>query len=286
VNSENRLAEIVTALEQVGLTVLVMGGHAVRYYGLDRNTNDFDLHISLAEGEDLAARLAQSSLAANHPLTEGPSWRPGAFQRFLLGRLPDGRDEWLEFWQTNHLLPPFADLYSRREQGSYGGRTLSFLALPDLIRSKETEREMDWEDINVLEEFHDSRLLNQAKSGFLGVSDAVAQLRSRRGLESALQFGFLNDAPAVRQALERTTLSISQAILLPWAGPGAAAPTPTVPVESIVANRLKTVAPASPLHLALIEVVRRQYKATMQAADAADKQAIRAAQANPPPNSP
>ena len=91
-NPAVRLAEIVTALEQVCLTVLVMGGHAVRYYGLDRNTIDFDLHISLAEGEDLAARLAQSSLAANHPLTEGPSWRPGAFQRFLLGRLPDGRD--------------------------------------------------------------------------------------------------------------------------------------------------------------------------------------------------
>src|SRR5262249_35962155 len=237
-----------------------------------------DLHISLAEGEDLAARLAQSSLAADHPLTEGPSWRPGAFQRFLLGRLPDGRDEWLEFWQTNHLLPPFADLYSRREQGSYGGRTLSFLALPDLIRSKETERERDWEDINVLEEIHDSRLLNHAKSGSLGVSDALAQLRSRRGLESALQLGFLNDAPAVRQALERTTLSIPQATRLPWSGPGAAAPTPIVPLESIVANRLKTVAPASPLHLALIEVVRRQYKAAMQAADAADKQAIRAAQ--------
>jgi hypothetical protein len=40
VNPALRLAEIVTALEQVGLTVLVMGGHAVRYYGLDRNTSD------------------------------------------------------------------------------------------------------------------------------------------------------------------------------------------------------------------------------------------------------
>jgi hypothetical protein len=260
-----------------------MGGHAVRYYGLDRNTIYYDLHISPAEGTNLAARLARCSLAANHPLTEGPSWRPGAFQRFRLGQLPDGRDEWLEFWRTNHLLPPFADLYSRREQGSYGGRTLSFLSLPDLIRSKETEREKDWEDIAVLEEIHDSRLLNETKSGSLGVSNALAQLRSRRGVESALQLGFLNDVPTVRQAIGRTTLSITQAILIPWAGPDTVAPRPTVPMEPVVTNQLKSVAPASPLHLALIEVVRRQYKAAMQAADAADKQAVRAAQAEAPP---
>src|SRR5262245_19093189 len=37
VNPATRLAQVVTALEQVGLTALVMGGHAVRYYGIDRN---------------------------------------------------------------------------------------------------------------------------------------------------------------------------------------------------------------------------------------------------------
>ena len=57
-------------------------------------------------------------------------------------------------------------------------------------------------------------------------------------------------------------------------------------MEPVVVNRLRTVAPASPLHLALIEVVRRQYKLAMQNADAADKQALHAAQAHPPPNNP
>ena len=38
---------------------------------------------------------------------------------------------------------------------------LSFLSLPDLIRSKETEREKDWQDVAVLEEIHDNRLFNQ-----------------------------------------------------------------------------------------------------------------------------
>jgi hypothetical protein len=57
-------------------------------------------------------------------------------------------------------------------------------------------------------------------------------------------------------------------------------------LEPVVVNRLRSVAPASALHLALIEVVRRQYKVAMQDADAADKQAIRAAQAAPPPKTP
>ena len=40
--SAARLAEIITALEGANITCLVMGGHAVRYYGFNRNTIDFD----------------------------------------------------------------------------------------------------------------------------------------------------------------------------------------------------------------------------------------------------
>src|SRR5262249_40075594 len=134
------------------------------YYGLDRNTIDYDLHLSPADWDHLGPCLDRSNLAAGHPLPGGPSWRPGSFQRFLLGQLPDGRDEWLEFWRDNHLLPPFAEGYARREQGTYGGRIISFLSLPDLIRSKETEREKDWQDIAALEEIHDSRLFTLAKA--------------------------------------------------------------------------------------------------------------------------
>jgi hypothetical protein len=282
VNAALRLAEIVTALKQVGLTVLVMGGHAVRYYGFDRTTIDYDLHLAPANWDDLVPRLNQSSIAAGHPLTEGPSWRPDSFRRFLLGQLSDGRDEWLEFWRSNHLLPPFEELYGRRQQGTYGGRILSFLSLRDLIRSKETEREKDWQDVPFLEEIHDNRLFNQAKAGTLSLAEALSGMRSRRGLERFWQGGLLNDAAIVGQALLQTQLSITQAILLPCARVEVIPPVPTVPLEPVVVNRLRTVAPASALHLALIEVVRRQYKLAMQNADAADKQAIRAAQANPP----
>jgi hypothetical protein len=281
VNPAIRLAEVVTALEQVGLTFLVMGGHAVRYYGIDRNTIDYDLHLSPADWDHLAESLNQSSLRGGQPLTEGPSWRPGSFRRFLLGRLPDERDEWLEFWHANHLLPPFAELYGRHEQGHYGGRIITFLSLPDLIRSKETERDKDWQDVASLEEIHDNRLFNQVAAGALSALEALSQVRSRRGLESFWQGDLLKDAAVVGQALLKTRLSITQAILLPCAG-SVVPPTATVPIEPVVVNRLRTVAPASPLHLALIEVVRRQYVLARRAADAADKQALRAAQANPP----
>jgi hypothetical protein len=165
VNLDARLADIVAALEAVGLNCLVMGGHAVRFYGVDRNTGDFDLHLAPDCWDDLLQALSRTSLFAGRPPIEGPSWRSNAFRRFQVGTLPSGREEWLEFWRENHLLAPFAELFSRREQGAYGGRSLPFLSLPDLIRSKETERESDWQDIGFLEAFLDARLIAQATLG-------------------------------------------------------------------------------------------------------------------------
>jgi hypothetical protein len=43
VNPDARLAEVVSALEVAGVSCLVMGGHAVRFYGISRHTNDVDL---------------------------------------------------------------------------------------------------------------------------------------------------------------------------------------------------------------------------------------------------
>lgn len=287
-NPETRLAEIVTALEAVGLTCLVMGGHAVRYYGLQRNTNDYDLNLAPDRWPDLPHLLQQSALFLGRPVIEGSSWRPGSFRRFQIGRLPDGREEWLEFWRDNHLLPPFAELFNRREEGSYGGRLLPFLALPDLIRSKETERARDWQDVAVLEEFLDARLLAHMEQGRLGLAQALAQLRSRRGFESYWQKGYLTNRSAIQEALMQTSLSITQAFLLPLQADLSLLPVPTVPIEPVILNRLRSVEPASGLHLALVETVRRQYKSVAQTADRANKEAIRATQiaaSAPPPKS-
>jgi hypothetical protein len=278
VNPETRLAEIIMALEAVGLTCLVMGGHAARYYGLQRNTNDYDLHLAPDCWPGLPHLLRQSSIFRGHPIIEGPSWRPDSFRRFQIGRLPDGREEWLEFWRSNHLLPPFEELFARREKGNYGGRLLPFLGLPDLIRSKETERASDWQDVAFLEEFLDARLLAQVEQGRLALAQALVQLRSRRGFESYWQKGYLTDDSSIQEALTRTPLSIAQAYLLPLHPDLPILPVATVPIEPVILNRLRTVTPASPLHLVLVEAVRRQYKLAAQAADRANKETIRAAQ--------
>lgn len=274
-NPEARLADIITALDAAGLNCLIMGGHAVRFYGLDRNTIDYDLHLAPECWEHLTSKLSQTNLFAGKLPIEGPSWRPNAFRRFQIGTLANGREEWLEFWHENHLLAPFAELLSRRQQGVYGGRTLPFLSLPDLIRSKETERQTDWQDIAFLEEFLDARLLAQASTQPDALVTAIAQVRSRRGFENLLLLGHLADGARVRQALTLATLSISQAFLLPCAPDAHELPCPTVPIEPVVLNRLRKEPPGSGLHLALVEVVRRQYIHAAQAADRADKHAIR-----------
>jgi hypothetical protein len=279
VNPEERLVSIVLALKSVGLSCLVMGGHAVRYYGLLRHTNDFDLVLAPDGWDDLADRLSRTGLFPGGELVEGNSWRPGAFRRFRIGTLASGQEEWLEFWRQNHLLDPFPGLFARREVGAYGGQEVSFLSLPDLLRSKETERAKDWDDISYLEEVLDARLHARLASGAVGLADALVGLRSRRGFDTYLAEGRFDDREAVRAALGLSANPITQAFLLPYA-PESATPSPIVAIEPLVKRKLCGVTPASPLHRSLVEVVRRQYKVFCQARDRADKEAIRAAQAS------
>jgi hypothetical protein len=286
VNADTRLAEIITALEAVGLSCLVMGGHAARYYGLSRNTADYDLHLSPESWDSLAGGLARSPLFGGQLPPEGASWRPRDFRRFQIGRLADGREEWLEFWRHNHLLPPYSELFARHEEGTYGGRVLAFLSLPDLIRSKETERNSDWQDVAILEEFLDSRLLAQVAGEATPLGSALAHLRSQRGFARYLEQGLLQNAAEVQQALARSRLPVTQAFLLPFVPDIRDLPAPTVAIEPVILARLRTLTPASPLHLALVEAVRRHYKLALQAADRADKQAVRAAQGTSPPPQP
>jgi hypothetical protein len=272
-SAEERLAAIVTALEEVGIPYLVMGGHAVRYYGVGRNTIDFDLHVALDDWEQLPDRLNRSRLGAAGPLPEGPSWRPHAFRRFQVGRLPDGREEWLEFWRTNHLLSPFSDMEARCERGTYGGRVIRFLALPDLLRSKETERESDWQDIALLEEILDARNLAQPESP-AGILQALAQLRSRSGFERAVERGYLTDSQRVAQAYAFASSIITRAYLVPYVSELPAPPGPGM-IGEILSGPLRRVAPASMRHIALVEAVRRLYKQSAREADRADKMASR-----------
>jgi hypothetical protein len=277
VNAEQRLAEIATALDQVGIRFVVMGGHAVRYYGLNRTTVDFDLQVATESWDSLDARLRATRLAVPGLFTEGASWRRTVFRRFQIGRLADGREEWLEFWRTNHLLSDFEDAFCRREVGMYGGRAIPFMSLTDLIRSKETQRAADWQDVERLEEFLDARNLGRVNRGELPAAAALAQVRSRSGYESFLHAGRLNSEGEVRAALASAQTPMTVGYLLPSA-PTAEPPALEPRIEPVVIKKLRTIAPGAEVHLALVEALRRRYRQARQDADRADKEAIRAAQ--------
>ncbi len=269
-NVVQHLAEIVSALAELQIPHLVMGGHAVRYYGFSRETTDHDLCIPPEIGQNLSELLSKTSLFVSAPPAEAPTWRGEDFRRFVIGRLPDGKEELLEFWLRNHLLDDFQSLYQRREEGVYGGVKVSFLSLPDLIRSKETERENDWQDISFLEEILDQRNLAAIKSGG-SVAAALSSLRSVRGLELAVSAGLLTDSANAEAALRAAGNPITQAFLLPFA------PTlePELPANELFPppfrQHLKLTDPLSARHLAMVEAVRLRYKRTMQEIDRKEK---------------
>ena len=271
-NTEQRAAVLSGALSALGVRALLMGGHAVRFYGVDRSTVDYDFCVALDRPawDALSSLLRRSNVIGHELFREGPSWRPEAFRRFVVGVLPDGREERLEFWRENHLLAPFDDLYARRTDGLYGGHRLGVLGLDDLIRSKETEREDDWRDVNLLEEIADERRLAAAVTPD-DRSHALAALRSRRGFEYVLSQGLLADEAAVGVAWRVATHPISGAFLLP----SVAAGTGALDAHSALApmiGALRAVTPGSPRHLALVEAVRRLYRREAMAADRADKE--------------
>jgi hypothetical protein len=271
VTSEERLAALYDELRRLGLRCLVVGGHAVRFYGVDRSTLDFDFHIALAAEQwaQLPTILGRSPLLAK--LREGPSWRPADFRRFVIGLLPDGREERIECWRHNHLLAPFDELLARSVQGPYGGRRVACLGIDDLIRSKETEREDDWRDIRLLEEIADERRMADAEDRPV-LLQVLAHLRSQRGFERALESGLFADPDLVAEAWRVATTPMTLGYLGPWAPPGAPVRAESEGIRAILEGPARKVAPGSARHRALVEAVRRLYIRMRMAEDRADKE--------------
>jgi hypothetical protein len=265
--SDQHLARIVESLHENGIDVLVMGGHAVRYYGVSRNTVDFDLVTSVVSPDLLRTKLA-SIQTLSHALPE-PVWRSRDFARFEVGRLADGRSEYLEFWLRNHLLDDFSKLKGRAEVGMYGGKEMRFLSLGDLIRSKETERESDWADISLLEEIQDGRLLAAYQRGAAALPAVLSQLRSRRGMDEAIGRRLLVDSSVVDQAIAAVDNFVTFAFLLPFAS------KPQSPFAHVAAPWMTALLAAkagTPRHSVMIEVARRAYRRQAVETDRADKQ--------------
>lgn len=268
-NPEQKLAEIVISLRGAGIDSLVMGGHAARYYGIDRNTIDYDLVTSLTSPEDLRQRLpAIDNFREARP---APAWRHRDFARFEIGRLPDGREEYLEFWLRNHLLGDFVQLKQRSEIGVYGGHSIPFLSIADLIRSKETERESDWQDIALLEEIFDARKFAAFRDGRCDLPDLLANIRSRVGMERAIDQGLLADPNLVASAIADSQHPATIAFLWPSARQ-IDARTEAAYLDPSLSATLRAVEAGSSKHFAIVEIARRGYKRHAMDIDRADKQ--------------
>ena len=267
---DQRLAQIVHALQQAGIDILVMGGHAVRYYGIDRNTIDFDLVTSVATAEELRSKLPEAFNSPN--LREQGVWRANDFARFEIGRLPDGRQELLEFWLRNHLLGDFQTLNARAEIGFYGGSEIPFLSLPDLLKSKETERETDWSDIALLEEIQDGRNFAALQKDPRLVSVFVTNLRSRRGMDQAIDAGLPNDPALIRETIAACTHPAAFAFWIALA-PSTSSSIVIPMIEPTTLASLRSATFGTAKHFALIEICRRAYKRRAIELDRADKQA-------------
>ncbi len=296
------MAAVADALASLGVGALVMGGHAARFYGVDRNTIDYDFCLALDADTwaRLADVLARSAVIAGPAFREEHSWRPRSFRRFVIGHLTTGQEERLELWRRNHLLAPFDELHARRAEGVYGGRLLTFLGLDDLIRSKETEREDDWRDVALLEEIADDRRFAAAASAHDRVV-ALARLRSRRGFERAWSAGWFDDRAVLAGAFSGARNAMARAYVLPSAMRAGVAPLDPSPAlrvddqlrgvhgeigQTVDAVRsggeddfsvglcaaLRNAVPASARHLALVEAARRLYRRACMAADRADKE--------------
>ena len=175
-------------------------------------------------------------------------------------------------WMRNHLLASFDELYARHEAAEMAGRRLPFLSLPDLIRSKETERESDWQDVALLEEILDARNLSPADDP-ASVIAALTALRSERGYRVAASRGLLERREHVAAAIVAARNPITHCFLMPYVPSASAESADGVP--ALIAAQLRDVAPGSAHHLALVEAMRRVYRHNAMALDRADKQQFR-----------
>ncbi|MCY2965977.1 MAG: hypothetical protein NT069_20490 [Planctomycetota bacterium] len=150
--------------------------------------------------------------------------------------------------------------------------------LPDLIRSKETERDKDWADVSRLEEFWDARLQSSMCRGETEPIAVLSQLRSRAGFGTHFLGKSFENRLWVAAAIESTRNPITQAFLIPFAPDAELSHDTVIPVENVILSRLRQIPGGSPLHLSLVEVVRRRYIMFRKDLDRRDKEANRAIQ--------
>jgi hypothetical protein len=138
--------DLLTALSRADARVMLVGGHAVAFYGRPRATKDFDLWMDATP--DNAARVLTALRAFGAPLgtlSEQDLAQPG--HGFRMG-VPPLRIEVL----TEISGVTFAEAWPRRETLDLGGLAVAVIGRDDLLRNKRAAgRPQDLADVDVLE---------------------------------------------------------------------------------------------------------------------------------------
>ncbi len=138
--------DLLTALNDADAKYLLVGGHAVAFYGHPRATKDFDIWVE-ASAEN-AARVVAALRAFGAPLGdlgEADFASPGA--GFRMGS-PPFRIEIL----TEISGVVFGDAWRRREEREIDGVVCLLIARDDLLRNKRAAgRPQDLADVDSLE---------------------------------------------------------------------------------------------------------------------------------------
>ena len=138
--------DLLTALNDAEAKYMLVGGHAVGYYGRPRATKDFDLWIEASpENAGRVLRALRSFGAPLGTLREEDLATPAA--GFRMGS-PPFRIELL----TKISGVDFATCWARRRQDSIEGTTYSVIDRDDLITNKRAAgRPQDLADVAFLE---------------------------------------------------------------------------------------------------------------------------------------
>jgi hypothetical protein len=139
--------DFLTCLNEAGVEYLVVGGHAVAYYGYVRPTRDLDVWVGVSP--DNARRLVQAvkSFFAGAELAGlSPEWFLDTENVTRFGTVPN----------LIEILPKvsggeFARAFARRKTAEVDGQNVNLICLDDLIANKKASARLkDLADIEQL----------------------------------------------------------------------------------------------------------------------------------------
>jgi hypothetical protein len=135
---------------------LLMGGQACVFYGAAEFSRDTDLAIAAEPGNLECLRSALGELQAGHiavPPFEMDYLQRGHGVHFRCHH-PEAADMRVDIMSTMRGVDPFEQLWERRVtiEESEGDARYELLSIPDLVKTKKTQREKDWPMIRRLVE--------------------------------------------------------------------------------------------------------------------------------------